>query len=118
MPRDAYGATTTDWEGILGAAEEHKAELPPELAKEIMSLKQLLNTVKALKHQQGSLTARRQATTQQLHAKIAEGKQVVEAIRHAAKYTIGRRSEKMVHFGVAPLRKPGPRKAKPEPETT
>ena len=114
MPREAYGATTTDWEVILGAAEEHRAELPPELVNEVMSLKEILSTVKVLKHQQGSLTARRQATTQQLNAKIAEGKLVVEAIRHAAKYTIGRRSEKMVFFGVAPLRKPGPRKAKPE----
>lgn len=114
MPREAYGATTTEWEDILGAAAEHQAELPPELAKEITSLKEILSTVKVLKHQQGSLTARRQATTQQLHAKIAEGKQVVEAIRHAAKYTIGRRSEKIVHFGVAPLRKPGPRKPKTE----
>lgn len=113
MPRDAYGVTTSEWEIILAAAEELREKLP-DLTREVTSLKVLLGTVQNLKAQQESLTARRQATTQELHAKITEGKRIVEAIRHAAKWTIGRRSERMVHFGVAPLRKPGPRKAKPK----
>jgi len=113
MPKDAFGVTTGEWEIILSAAEEHRENLP-DLTREVTSLKEVLDTVQKLKAQQESLTARRQATTQELHAKITEGKRIVEAIRHAAKWTIGRRNERIVHFGVAPLRKPGPRKAKAE----
>lgn len=113
MPKDAYGVTTGEWGTILAAAEELRERLP-DLTKEVTTLKGILGTVQKLKAQQESLTARRQATTQELHAKITEGKRIVEAIRHAAKWTIGRRSERITHFGVAPLRKPGPRKAKAE----
>jgi hypothetical protein len=106
---DSYTQTTGDWEDVLAAAKENEALLP-DLQAERTALEQSLAKAKGLKEQQNSFRAARQATTQDLKQTLVDGRQLAEKVRDAAKFKIGRRSERLVQFKVAPLRKRAPRK--------
>jgi septal ring factor EnvC (AmiA/AmiB activator) len=105
MPNtDSFPKVTSDWEGVLAAAEENAALLP-DVQAEQTELKQKLEKVKSLKDRQSSFRAAKQETTQELKKTLAEGRQIAEKLRDAAKFKIGRRNERLVQFQVAPLRK-------------
>jgi hypothetical protein len=101
---DVFLRVVGDLEGLAGAVEENKAILP-DMQTELTALSGSLTKLRSLKDRQISLTAARQETTQELLKALAEGRQVAERIRDAVKFKIGRRSERLVQFNVAPLRK-------------
>lgn len=107
---DSYPKTTGDWEGVLAAAKENEAALP-DMQEERTALEQTLAKVKGLKDLQASHAAAKQVATQELKQTLVEGRILAEKLRDAAKFKIGRRSERLVQFKVAPLRKRAPRKA-------
>ena len=96
--------TTLEWHGLLAACREHEALLPDLLA-ERASLELSLGKARSQQVLQESYTAARQEATQRMHQALAEGKESAEKIRDIVKSTLGRRSELLVHFRVAPQRK-------------
>lgn len=102
--------TTLEWAGLLAACREHEAILPDLLAQRT-SLELSLGKARSQQGLQKSYTAARQEATQRMHQALAEGKETAERIRDIVKSKLGRRSELLVQFRVAPQRKPR-RKAK------
>lgn len=99
----SHARVIREWEALLAALEENLPDLP-NVGEQVTTLRQKLETVKDLKGRQKSLTANRQKVTQDLNAELASGRELVIQLRILAKGQLGPRNEKLVQFGVAPLR--------------
>ena len=112
---NAHGEIFREWESQLSAYEAHSPLLPNsgELAGELRSL---LAQGRQLKAQQEEYEGRRQWATQQLKELVDRGREVVRRMRGYAKSQLGTKSELLVHFGAAPIRR-RTRSKKTEPET-
>jgi hypothetical protein len=99
-----------DWQLLLDAGER-SPEILPGIETERQTLAQFLADVRALKARQEELTALRQQVTQQLKESVAKGKDAAIQYRAVVKAKFGPRTERLVHFNMAPLRK-RPRKRK------
>jgi ABC-type sugar transport system substrate-binding protein len=95
---------TLDWEGILAALKEHP-HLLAVVEAEKLALESALADIRSLKAQQEAQTALRQELTQKIKAVRAHGSGMAISIRAVARGKIGYRNERLVHFGVAPVRK-------------
>ena len=93
-----------DNEGLLDAAER-SPEIRDAVEPERQGLAVSLAETKLFKARQEELTALRQETTQQLNASVARTRDAAMRFRAAVKAKLGPRSERLVHFNVAPLRK-------------
>ena len=116
----AYGNLFRDWEGVSGACAQNAALLPKAEALR-PELDTILVQVKDLKIQQENLAGNRQAVTQRLVELSQAGKELVRKIRNQVKVELGAKSEHLVQFGIAPIRKKGRRSAAvktPAPVTT
>jgi hypothetical protein len=100
---------TQDWTGLIDASDRNP-ELRQAADAEYQALKQSLTEMQLLKAQQLDLTAQRQEMTQKLKAVITQGRDAAMRLRAMAKAKLGPRSERLVHFSVAPLRARGARK--------
>ena len=100
-------------EGLLDATER-SPDIQQEVEKERKVLSDSLVEVKTLKGRQQELTAQRQEVTQQLTAAIARLRDAALVFRSVVKGKIGPRSERLVHFKVAPLRKRSRKRIVPE----
>lgn len=101
---NSYADIVRDWEGLLDAvlrSPEVQAGVEPER----LALEQWLSQVRALKARQEELTALRQQATQDLSTTVARGKEAAIQLRAIVKAKFGPRSERLVHFNMAPLRK-------------
>lgn len=105
----SYAGVVGDWKGLLEAVERNP-DVQPSVEAERQSLAQSLAEAEELKARQDEFTARRQEVTQLLKASLEKGKEVAMRVRAITKGKVGPRSEKLVHFKVAPLRK-RPRKS-------
>ena len=93
-----------DAKGLLEAIQRNP-ELQPSIEEERKELEQSLAEVRGLKARQQELTALRQEATQLLLKALARAKEAALRVRAVVKGKIGPRSERLVHFNVAPLRK-------------
>lgn len=100
----SYADVIGDWAGLLEAVERN-AEVQPSLETERQTLALQLTTVQELKARQDELTALRQEVTQRLREELGLGRDVAMRVRAVAKGKLGPKSERLVHFRVAPLRK-------------
>jgi hypothetical protein len=118
MPNHAYSDLTTDAEQILTSAAANP-DLQPVVEKHRPQIEGELGGIKALKALQKQLTADKQKATQDLQAALKRLEDLLISLRAAIRGDIGPRSEKLVEYGITPLRKKRGRKAKPaeEPET-
>ncbi len=107
---NSFADIMRDWEGLLDALQRNP-DLQPSVEPERQALTQSATEVQGLKARQAELTALRQEVTQQLDAAVARGKEAAIRVRSVVRGKIGPKSERLVHFNVAPLRK-RPRKAK------
>ena len=116
MPNQSYSDVTTDAEQILTTTSANPV-LQPIVQKHRPQVVQTLAEIKALKTLQKTLTADKQKATQDLQASLKRLKERLIFLRAAIRGDIGPRTEKLVEYGIAPLRKRG-RKTKPagEPE--
>ena len=62
--------------------------------------------MRTLYAEHAALAAARQSITQQMQALIEEGDQIFRMLREGLKDHYGKRNEKLVEFGVQPLRTP------------
>lgn len=98
-----------DWTGLLDATEKNP-ELQQMVELDYQALRQFLADMQSLKLQQADLGAQRQEVTQRLKSVMEQGRETAMRIRSMAKGKLGPRSERLVHFSVAPLRRQGARK--------
>lgn len=103
-----FAKVAQDWEQLLSAVQENQGILP-DVQVEKEGLQQMLDAARALKARQESFKAARQQATQELKGLVQKGNDFAMQIRLAAKFKIGARSERLVQFNAAPLRKRGRR---------
>lgn len=100
---ESYKLVLPELKGLAAATEENLANLP-DVTFELNALRDVIVDIETLKARQDSLIAGKQEATQNLHDALANGLDVAQKLRDAAKFKIGRRSERLVQFGVTPLR--------------
>ncbi|HEV2854951.1 MAG TPA: hypothetical protein VHC97_19320 [Thermoanaerobaculia bacterium] len=114
----SYAAIIDDWEGLLVSSRSNADKLP-DVSRHTAALEQMLGQTKAMKALQDSHTAARQEATQELNKLLAQGRDLAIRLRAVVKGEIGPRSERLVEFNMAPLRKRARRKtAEKPPEVT
>jgi len=106
---NSFGDLTGTFQRLLVAVEENKDRLPDVQAEKAALEKSLADAQEAKKRQDLHVSDKQRAT-QDLAAALARGKDAAIQLRGAAKFKLGPRDEKLVHFQVAPLRKRGARK--------
>lgn len=111
----------TDAEQVVAATEVNQ-HLLPSVEKHRTLVVQTLAGIKTLKTLQKTLTADKQKASKDLQNAIVRLKEQVMFLRTAIRGDIGPRTEKLVEFGIAPLRTRG-RRTRPvevpeEPEPT
>jgi hypothetical protein len=98
-----YGATLNGWEHLLTSmetnADDFKA-LEPYRAE----LKSKLDAARAASAQQAAMEATKQEATKSLRQMLVEGRKLATFLRGGVKQRYGDKSEKLVEFGLAPLR--------------
>jgi hypothetical protein len=102
-----------DWRGLIDAVYRTPGLLPL-VEQEHADLSQAVVELESVKARQEELNALRQEATQQLGAVIARGREIAIQIRSVARGKLGPRSERLVHFRVAPIRS-RTRKLPPKP---
>jgi hypothetical protein len=100
----AYADLFRDWEGVSGARAQNAALLPKSEALR-PDLDTVLAQARALKLQQENLMGNSQAMTQSLVQLVATGTELARKLRNQIKVELGSKSEHLVQFGIAPLRK-------------
>lgn len=98
-----------DWEKLLAACLDN-AVILASLEPLRVVLEGLLAEGRELKNRQDALAAQKQVATQELDALKEEGREAARRLRGAVKSLLGSRSELLVQFNMAPLRKRGARK--------
>ena len=114
MPNHAYSDVTTDAEQIMTSTTANP-DLQPIVEKHRPQIEETLKEIKTLKTLQKTLIADKQKATQDLQASLKHLKELLIFLRAAIRGDMGPRTEKLVEYGITPLRKPG-RKAKPAGE--
>lgn len=96
-----------DWEELLEAVRR-SPDLLPDVEEDVEILADLLAEARQHKARQNEMTALRQEVTQKLNAELARGKVTAIGMRAVVRGKLGPRSELLVQFGIAPLRKRRP----------
>lgn len=109
-----YAKVIQTFRKVLAASEEHATRMPPEVSQVRDQLYDTLHQAEAAKARQDSLTATRQAATQELEEIVDRGRDLVMRIQSAAKLALGPRNEQLVQFGSAPLRRRPRKPAEPQ----
>ena len=104
----AYADIFQDWDGLIAAARK-TLEALPEIEPLLRTMERIAADTKKLKGDQDELQARRQKVTQDLQEKIREGRDLSIMLRGIVRSRLGPRNERLVHFGIAPIRKRGSR---------
>lgn len=113
MPKDSLAELLGQLEILVSGMDEWLADVPSlqPLRDEVASM---LQGTRALAAEQSSLTARRQAVTQQLRITKGEGRDLVIKARAALRSHFGHRNEGLVRFNIRPVR----RRSRAVPEGT
>src|SRR3954471_7903490 len=94
----------TDWEELLEAMRR-SPDLLPHVEEDIALLARLLTEARELKGRQNELAGLRQEVTQRLNEEMGRGKETAIGMRSMIRGKVGPRNERLVQFGIAPLRK-------------
>jgi hypothetical protein len=115
MPnKSSYADIIRDWEKLLASVQGDASNLPTAEPHRL-ALQQILDQIKAQKTRQDTLQATRQETTQDLNNLIVQGREQVIRLRGVVRAEVGPKNERLVQFGVAPLRKRSRRTTTPTP---
>jgi hypothetical protein len=98
-----YGATLNGWERLLASMEANAQDFP-QLETYRAQLKTKLDTARAASAQQAAMEATKQEATKSLQAMLVEGRKLATFLRNGVKQHYGDRSEKLVEFGLRPVR--------------
>lgn len=109
-----FANTVLSLEQLRESILKHLA-LMPGVEKFLAPLDSALTKIRALNATRNTLIADKQKVTQDLKAAMADAQSLAIDVRAVIRGEVGARSEKLVEFGVAPLRRRS-RKAKPGEE--
>jgi hypothetical protein len=104
MPKLAYADLIRDWESLIDAAESVAAERG-DFEPYLGTLRQHLAMMKELKARQDSANATRQVCTQLLEHGTEDGKAFAISLRGAVRAKLGAYNERLVQFGMTPVRR-------------
>jgi hypothetical protein len=116
----SHADIVTDAEQMIAATEANQGLLP-SAERHRLSVAQTLAEIKALKTLQKTLTADKQKATEDLRVAVERLKEQMIFLRTSIRGDIGPRTEKLVEFGIRPLRRRGrriPVEPPVEPELT
>lgn len=117
MPNNSsYADIIRDWEKLLASVQGDASTLPSAESHRL-ALQQTLDQIKTQKTRQDTLQATRQETTQDLNNLIVQGREQVIRLRGVVRAEVGPKNERLVQFGVAPLRKRSRRTTTPTTPT-
>ena len=100
-----YMNTVNGWEKIDTAMTANDPEVG-HLGFKLPTLREKSRRMRSLYAEHAALAATRQTITQDMQRLIEEGDQIFRMLREALKDHYGKRNEKLVEFGVEPLRTP------------
>ena len=112
-----YGATLNGWERLLASMEANPEDFKA-FETHRAQLKSMLDTAREASAHQAAMAATKQEATKKLQALLVEGRKLANFLRNGVKQHYGNRSEKLVEFGLAPLRPKAKAKADPKPPVT
>jgi hypothetical protein len=98
-----YGATLNGWERLLTSMEANPEDFKA-LETYRTQLKSMLDTARETSAQQAAMAATKQEASKNLQALLVEGRKLASFLRNGVKQRYGNRAEKLVEFGLAPLR--------------
>ena len=98
-----YMNKVNGWEKMDTAMTANDAEVA-HLGFKLPALREMSKQMRALYAEHAALAASRQAITQQMQKLIDDGDQIFRMLREAVKDHYGKRNEKLVEFGVEPVR--------------
>jgi hypothetical protein len=104
MSRESYGATVQGWKTLGGGLETNVGD-NPNLEDHRLMLADLAEKADALLAQRNALEAEKQAVTRELQTILVQGRRVASLLRAGMKLRYGNRSEKLIEFGLRPLRR-------------
>lgn len=103
MPKTSIADLMVDWETLLATVRASAANLPG-LEAFISPLEKLLADAKELSVRVETSKGLKQQESQQRRALLEEGKNLTSRIRAALKAHFGLQNERLVEFGVRPIR--------------
>lgn len=109
-----HGEIPVDWQRLTANMEANAGDIP-HLENHRVALQVLKEEISSLSAQQSQLQAQKQEVSKQLKEKLGEGQKLATFLRVGLKQHYGHRSEKLVEFGLQPLRKRS-RGTKAQPE--
>lgn len=98
-----YMNKVNGWEKMDAAMTVNEAEVA-HLSFKLPTLRDDSQKMRVLYAQHAALAAARQTITQEMQRLIDEGDQIFRMLREALKDHYGKRNEKLVEFGIEPLR--------------
>lgn len=99
-----YADLFRDWEGLIGACEQNEGILP-DVAPFKDDLTAVMQEAKAMKLHQENLEGNRRAATQKLKEIIERGRESKRKLQGFVKIRLGSKSEHLLQFGIAPIRR-------------
>ena len=104
MPKDSLADLFDELETLVSGMDDWVADVPylRPLRDEVAAM---LQGTRELAAEQSSLTARRQAVTQQLRIQKGQGRDLVIKARAALRSHFGHRNEGLVRFHIRPTRR-------------
>lgn len=108
MRKIAFADLVREWEALLAAVDDNQDTLAGA-AEHRARLQGHLDEIKELKARQAGARALQQVCTKRLAELAAEGQVAAIQLRGAVRSFIDPRSEGLVQFGIAPLRRRGRR---------
>jgi hypothetical protein len=103
MAREDKAGTLDGWERLATSMGANPAQFP-NLETERAQLVQLLLLARELVLQQAAFTANKQDVAKRLDTLLTDGRKLATFLRVGVKQKLGNRSEKILEFGIQPLR--------------
>lgn len=104
MSRENYTVTVHGWK-TLGSGLEINAGDNQNLEDHRLLLADLTEKADALVAKRNALESEKQAVTRELQTILVQGRRIASLLRAGMKQKYGHQSEKLVEFGVRPLRR-------------
>lgn len=106
MLKNAQDEQLCNGAGLLKAVRASEAELPG-VGRYLAALDQAYTRVVKTRARRDSLVASAQEATAELHGDLQALWEAVSSMRNFVKSVYGRRSEKLLRYGMKPIRKRG-----------
>ncbi len=110
----SFADVVQDWEELLEAVNDN-AEVLASAAPQQEALQTSLAALRVKRAHQASFTAGRQQATQDLGVLIEQGNENARRLRGLVRAVLGSKSERLVQFRVAPLRRRRSKASEPAP---